>query len=52
MHPTRITLRPDEIEIAHSSFTDESISNHEKERRYADNKRKMLEMRRNGSLNE
>jgi hypothetical protein len=43
---TRITLSAAEVEIAHNSFSDSSMSNYEKEKLYIANKRLMLQKAR------
>jgi hypothetical protein len=47
-----ITLSPEERLIARNSFTDPNMTNEERERLYASNKMRMLQMRANGTLNE
>jgi hypothetical protein len=50
--PTRITLSPEEIMIARNSYTAPDMSNEQKERAYAMAKLRMLQMRKDGRLNE
>lgn len=45
---SKMTLSPEERQIARSSFTDESMSNEQKELLYARNKQKLQKMRANG----
>jgi hypothetical protein len=50
--PTRVTLSPSEIEIARNSFSAPDMTNEQKERLFAMNKLRMLQMRKDGLLNE
>jgi hypothetical protein len=50
--PTRITLSPEEVMVARTSFTDPSLTNAEREKMYYLNKVRMLAMRKDGTLNE
>lgn len=45
---SKITLTPDEVRIARTSFTAPDMSNAEKELLYARNKQKLQKMRANG----
>jgi hypothetical protein len=49
---TRITLSPEEVMVARTSFTDRSLTNAEREKMYYLNKLKMIQMRKDGTLNE
>jgi hypothetical protein len=49
---TRITLSPEEVMVARTSFTDPSLTNAEREKMYYLNKLKMIQMRKAGTLNE
>jgi hypothetical protein len=50
--PTRVTLSPEEVQVARTSFTDPSLTNAEREKMYYLNKVRMLQMRKAGTLNE
>jgi hypothetical protein len=50
--PTRITLNPEQIMVARNSFTDPSLTDAQKEKMYAMNLMKMMQMRKAGTLNE
>jgi hypothetical protein len=50
--PTRITLSPEQVMVARNSWTDSSMTNEQKEKMYAMNLARMMDMRRRGTLNE
>ena len=50
--PMRITLSPEEVMVARNSFTDPTMTNEQRERLYVANKLRMIQMRKDGTLNE